>query len=127
MLSPNNTDTPSPNADNSNRSSGQSNSNSRGNNRNRNINIQSSESVTFEGACPDIGAVAALCTEKINKKVPFAVFAEKVADYVITNYKYRSDVENTIRELTDPFSDFSLLHKPAPLTVAEPSFDEKHL
>jgi len=108
-------------------SNGRSNNNNRSRNNNNNNSVQSTESNNFEGSCPEVGAVAALRTEKITKKVPFAVFAEKVADYVITNYKYGSDVESTIRELTDPFSGFSELYKPTPLTDPNPSFDIRYL
>lgn len=117
MLS-NNNDTPPNTTERGDQGNNRSNSNSRGNNNNRNRNngVQSTESINFEGSCPEIGAVATLQTEKINKKVTFAIFAEKVADYIITNYKYSSDVERTIRELTDPFSVFASLHRLTLLT-----------
>ena len=105
------------------------NNNRSGNNskRNRNTGIQSTEPVSFEGSCPEIGAVAALRTEKMNKKVPFVVFTEKIADYVIINFKYGSDVESTIRDLSDPFTDFAAVHKPPPLLDPDPSFDDRYL
>ena len=55
-----------------------------------------SDPISFEGACPDIGAVLALRSERITKKTDFSVFVENVADYVIANPKYGSDIEQCI-------------------------------
>ena len=54
--------------------------------------VQGSDGSTFEGGCPEIGAVVGLRTEKITKKVPFSVFVEKLVDYVITTFKHASDI-----------------------------------
>ena len=73
-----------------------------GSNRNTTPQVQSSDGTSFEGACPDVGAVIGLRTEKMTKKVPFAIFKEKLADYVIRSIKYGSDIEECIRQLQDP-------------------------
>ena len=73
----------------------------------------------------EIGAVLALRSEKITKKAAFSVFTEKVADYVISNHKYGSDIEQAIRKLRDPMEGFVDLYKPPPLTVQDPTFDDK--
>ena len=89
--------------------------------------VQGSDGSTFEGGCPEIGAVVGLRTEKITKKVPFSVFVEKLADYVITTFKHAADIEQSIRCMVDPFEDFTDTHKPPPLMVENPSFDERYL
>ena len=91
------------------------------------IQVQSTNGVSFEEARADIGAVAGLRTEKITNKLPFAIFSGKVADYVISNIKYGSDVETFIHRLEDPSDGFEARHKPAPLMVDNPSFDEKYM
>ena len=48
-----------------------------------------------------------------------------MADYVISNHKYGSDIEQAIRKLRDPMEGFVDLHKPPPLTVKDPTFDDK--
>ena len=73
----------------------------------------------------EIGAVLALRSEKITKKAAFSVFTEKVADYVISNHKYGSDIEQAIRKLRNPMEGFVDLHKPPPLKVQDPTFYDK--
>ena len=106
------------------------NGNSRNNNRSNNnsaTTVQSTEGSSFEGGCPDVNAVVGLRTEKINKKVPFSVFTERLADYVITELKHASDIELSIRVLADPYQGFVERHKPQPLMFENPSFDEKYM
>ena len=96
--------------------------------RNRNSNNrsdvnQSSDSTTFEGACPEIGAVIALRTETIKKREPYAVFTDKLADYVITTMKHGSDVERCIRHLVDPMEGFKEKYEPPPLLDPNPPFN----
>jgi len=67
-----------------------SQSNSNGNSRSRRNNnrssnsssttVQSTYGTSFEGPCPEIGAVLGLRSEKITKKVPFSVFVEKLGN-----------------------------------------------
>ena len=114
--------TPSSDAANNRSSSGNRNRNSNRSSRQSSgtsITVQSTDSSSFEGACPEIGAVAGLRTEKVTKKVPFSVFVEKVADHVITNVKYGSDIEACIRKVQDPFIYFGSRHKPEPLVDGE--------
>ena len=103
--------------------------NRRGNNRQSRtaVSVQSSDGTSFEGSCPEIGAVLGLRTENINKKVPFSVFTEKLGDYIITNISHGSDIEGCVGNLEDPLENFEAIHKPQPLKVLEPSFDEKML
>ena len=97
------------------------------NQRGGSVTVQGTDSVSFEGACADVGAVMGLRTEKITKKVPFSVFQSKMADYVITTIRYGSDVERTLRYLEDPFEHFVERHKPSPLTMPAPTFDDKFM
>ena len=91
------------------------------------VTIQSTDGASFEGSCSEIGAVMGLRTEKITKKVPFSIFVEKLGDYIITDIKYGSDIENCVRRMEDPFLNFETKHKPTSLTTQEPSFDDKML
>ena len=90
-------------------------------------NVQSTDGTTFEGGCPEINGVVGLRTEKISKKVSFSVFTDNIADYIITTFKHPADIELSVRLLTDPFEGFAESYKPAPLTVEDPSFDERYL
>ena len=101
---------PAPSTDNSGRGSGGRNSRNggRGNGRGSggrgarsqsNQQVQSTDGVSFEGACPEVGAVMGLRTEKFNKNVPFATFKDKFADYVIRSIKYGSYIEKCIRHV----------------------------
>ena len=111
---------------NNNRSGNRSGNNNRNNNSRRNNNatvVQSTDGAAFEGGCPDISAVVGLRTEKITKKVPFSVFVEKFADFVMIDFKHASDIELCIRYMSDPLEDFALKYKPVPLMEENPSFD----
>ena len=101
-MSPSNTpNTPASETNQTQNSSSNSNNNSRrgniNNRSNNNTTVQSSDGALFEGGCPEINGVVGLRTEKINKKVPFSVFTEILADYVITELRHSSDIELSIR------------------------------
>ena len=115
------------NAFGNNPTSSRSNMNRGRNNRSTNNIMQSSEGASFEGACPDIGGILGLRSERINKKLPFSVFTEKLADYVGAEIKYGRDLETCIKLMQDPRKGFEERHKPPPLTVEEPTFDDKYL
>ena len=75
------------------RRNNRNNNNSRSNN--NNTTVLSSDAASFEGGCPEINGVVGLRTEKINKKVPFSVFTEILADYVITELRHASDIDRS--------------------------------
>ena len=104
-MSPSNTPTtPASEASQAQNSSINSNTNSRRNNRNNNNNrsnnnttVLISDTASFEGGFPETNGVVGLRTEKINKKVPFSMFTEILADCVITELRHASDIELSIR------------------------------
>ena len=77
----------------------------------------------FCGNNPNIGAVLGLKTEKIDKKVSFDVFREKLANYVLVNLKDAEDVMPLIEEQVDPRIDFRTNNKPASLTEEQKKDD----
>ena len=103
-----NNNTPSTVPETSNRPSRNSNSRSGSNSRGRNNNniVQNTDGNNFEGACTDINAVVALRTERMNKKVPYIIFTERVADYVLLEITFGSDLESCIRFLDNPKDGF---------------------
>ena len=68
-----------------------------------------------------------LRTKKFNKNVPFAIFKDKFADYVIRSIKYGIYIENCIRQLEDPMVGLETKHMPTPLTTETPNFDQKFM
>ena len=47
---------------------------------------------SYTGECEDLEYILALHSEKFDKKVPFQVFMEKLATYVISHLKDGGDV-----------------------------------
>ncbi len=57
--------------------------------------------------------------EKISKKVPFDMFREKLADYVIKTLTHPDDVVKIIKKMKDPEAEFEKEHMPTDLTAEE--------
>lgn len=86
----------------------------------RGQNVQMNAAVRdFVGDTSDIGAVIALKNEKISKKAPFAMFREKLADYVIKTLTHPDDVFKIIKKMEDPEAKFEKEHMPTDLTNEE--------
>ena len=66
-------------------------------------------------------------TETIKKREPYAVFTDKLADYVITTMKHGSDVEGCIRHLVDPMEGFKEKYEPPPLLDPNPPFNVRFM
>ena len=68
-----------------------------------------------------------LRTENVQKNNSFSVFAVRLADCVITNIRYASDIEDMLQKMSDPFVPFEKKYKSTPLENANPIFDENML
>ena len=64
---------------------------------NRNVAVQSSTNKYFEGATPKLGAILALCSENIIKKVNYDCFLEKLAIYVVNEFKNGDSIVETTK------------------------------
>ena len=69
-----------------------------------------SNSRQFEGAEPKVGAVLALSSERIDKKLPFEQFKDKLVNYVGREFPNGDDIVCIIKSHKDP----------------KPAFDKKH-
>ena len=74
----------------------------RRNNTNNTRNFHSFNPITFEGDTKEIGVVVGLKMDKFHKKVPFETFAEKLQNYVISNFKHGADLQPIFYNLSDP-------------------------
>jgi len=70
-----------------------------------------SNSRQFEGAEPKVGAVLVLSSERIDKKLPFEQFKDKIVNYVGRVFENGDDVVCILKSRTNP----------------KPAFDKKHL
>jgi len=66
----------------------------------------------YAGENEDIGYVLAMRSEKFEKKVPFQIFVEKIATYVVSNLKDGGDIQTIFLEMKDPSKTFNESHKP---------------
>ena len=78
-----------------------------------------SESRSFVGETPELGAVVGLLSERLDKGVTMEQFQEKLKLYVLKNYKKGEDVVTLVEDLVDPRIDFETKHAPADLTPEE--------
>jgi hypothetical protein len=70
----------------------------------------------FEGAEPGVGAVLGLRYEKIDKKVTFEIFREKMSNYIERTMKYGDDVACIIKSYEDPLESFETNNMPSELS-----------
>ena len=79
--------------------------------------VQTSTNRDFEGATPKLGAVLALRSENINKKVNYDRFLEKLAIYVVNEFRNDdSIVEVTRNPNATIVEDFKKDNKPEELS-----------
>jgi len=99
-----------------------------GNNRRRNNNnnsrreqstIQLTNPKNYEGSISEVGAILALKHEKLDKKVQYQVFTEKVANYIYSNVKNGGDLIPLFSSLRDPMDHFNSKRKPKKLTETQ--------
>ncbi len=83
-----------------------------GGNQRRQARSMSVNNQSYTGECEDLEYILALHSEKFDKKVPFQVFMEKLATYVVSHLKDGGDVQMIFTEMKDPTKTFNELHKP---------------
>ena len=59
-----------------------------------------------------VGVILALRSKRFDKKVSFQEFTDKVANYVVTNYKDGGEIQPLFVDLIDPTSEFQTKNKP---------------
>ena len=72
----------------------------------------------FEGAQPSIGGILGLKTERLQHKVTFEIFTEKLKTFILSDFKNPKDVLPTLR-LVDPLIGFKARNAPAALSDQE--------
>ena len=82
----------------------------------RNNNYYDLSDKLFEGDTPEIGCVLGLRSERMDKKVQFDTFREKMCDYIAKNLSSPMDVMPYVKDLKDPYEDFVSEHLPTDLT-----------
>ena len=118
-----NTTTPAPASGNSNGNSNNNNNNSR--TRRNQSNTQPTDSNSFEGNVPEIGAVLGLKYEKFKKKsASFEIFLEKVSVYVISNLNDGGDCKLIFRKMQNPTKTFRAKYKPSAPTESSDTVDK---
>ena len=63
-----------------------------------------------------MGAVLGLSYEKIDKKLPFEQFKDKIVNYIGREFENGDDIVCIIRTYTDPMKSFLIKNKPEDLT-----------
>ena len=64
--------------------------------------VVGSNEKSWEGAKPEVGAVLGLKSERLNNKVTFEVFREKLAIHVLSEFRNGRDILPAIKKMTDP-------------------------
>ena len=59
----------------------------KGRDKSSNLTHFGSNEKNFEGAQPSVGGILALKTERLDKKVTFEIFKEKVKTYILSEFK----------------------------------------
>ena len=101
-------------------------SGNRGRNRNKdkyNSDVHSgSNGKDFEGAQASIGGILGLKMERLQHKVTFEIFTEKLKTFVLSDFKNPKDVLPILR-LVDPLIGFKARNVPAALSDKEKGED----
>ena len=97
--------------------------NNRRNNTNSNRNnsniVQLTNPKAYEGAIKEIGAIMGLKHEKLDKKVHFQIFIDKVSNYIYSSVTNGGDLIPLFSDLEDPIDQFNAKRKPPPMTDAQ--------
>lgn len=92
------------------------NSNNRRTNRGRSNNvITTAHPRDYTGEESDFGHILALKGEKLDKKVNFEIFREKLCTYIMKNLDDATDVIAIVKDLKDPRNDFEVNNLPKDL------------
>ena len=102
----------------SNSSESNTNNPARRRNNRRNVNVDLVNK-SFEGETPDIGAVLALKSEKVDKKLTFDSFREKLSDFLMKKLDHAKDVVAIVKTMKDPSPAFHTKHKPTDMSSAK--------
>lgn len=88
--------------------SGSNNNNNNNRNRvgNRNNYNRDNSNKSFEGAEPSVGAVLGLTSERIDKKVSFEQFKEKLENYIGRKFDNGDDIVCIVKDYSDPMVAF---------------------
>ena len=84
-----------------------------------------SNSRQFEGAEPKVGAALALSSERIDKKLPFEQFKDKLVNYVGREFTNGDDIVCIIKSRKDPKPAFDKKHLPEELSEEDKKSDIK--
>ena len=98
-----------------------------GGNRRRSNTINPTNAANFEGDCPTLSAVLGLRVERLNKKLPFHQFIEKVYYLVVSTYKDGGDLHPLFFDLESPLDSLVSKHrpiKPEPVDKEDETVDE---
>ena len=98
------------------------NNNRRNNTNSNRINsniVQLTNPKTYEGAIKEIGAIMGLKHEKLDKKVHFQIFTDKVSNYIYSSVTNGGDLIPLFSDLEDPIDQFNAKRKPSPMTDAQ--------
>ena len=86
----------------------------RGNNRNQSAMDTSNKN--FEGAEPEIGCVLGLRYERIDKKVTFEIFREKMSNFIERKMEYGNEISGIVKTYEDVLKTFKKDGLPEKLT-----------
>ena len=98
-----------------------------GGNRQRSNNINPTNAANLEGDCPSLSAVLGLRVERLNKKLPFHQFTEKVYFHAFSTYKDGGDLHPLFFDFDDPLNSLVTKHRPInpePISNEDESIDE---
>ena len=98
---------------------GGTNNDNRNRNNNRNNYVRDTINKGFEGAEPSVGAVLGLTSERIDKKVSFEQFKEKLENYIGRKFDNGDDIACIVKDYKDPMEAIVKKHEPDDLTTTE--------
>ena len=70
-------------------------------------NITPSNHSNFDGSCSTLNCVLGMRIEKLQNKLPFHQFTEKIYYHIVAEYKDGSDMYPLFKHLKDPYTDLS--------------------
>ena len=110
-------------------SNNQRNNDNRGANRTNNNNNRNNQSAmdvsnkNFEGAEPEIGCVIGLKYERIDKKVTFEIFREKMCNYIERKIEFGTEISGLVKDYENVLESFKKTNLPSALSDEEAKDD----
>ena len=80
-------------------------------------NVQLTNPKNYEGSIPEVGGILAFKHEKLDNKLQFQVFMEKMDTYVLSNFKDISDIVPLFTKIVDPKPAFIKKRRPVALRM----------